>query len=143
MWISTFSWKTSSSYFGSTMISVMKCVKPSLWGCPSELPPSFLIQPTTPEKWLTCGQRKEEVSAPGTTIIDNASLGWFKIWNFNTTTTSEEWLHGREDMELNTSSVSGWLTVLVWCLTAMRHITPSNLNSPFSPNLFETTFRVT
>jgi hypothetical protein len=72
------------------MTSVMKSVKLYSWVCLSVLHPSFPTQLTILEKWLTCGQRKEVVSAPGTITIDNASHGWFKTWSFNITTTLEE-----------------------------------------------------
>jgi len=65
----------------------MNGVKPSSWVPLSVSLPLSLIQLITQEKWLIYGQRKEEVSAPGTTAIDNASHGWFITWSFSTTTT--------------------------------------------------------
>jgi len=53
----------------------MKSVNLSSWVLLSVLHPLFPTLLTTLEKWLTCGQRKEVVSAPGTTTIDNASHG--------------------------------------------------------------------
>ena len=65
----------------------MKYAKPSSWVPLSVSLPLSLIQLITQEKWLIFGQRREEVSAPGTTPIDNVSPGWFITWSFSTTTT--------------------------------------------------------
>ena len=124
MWTSTFSWKISSSCSGFTMILVTTLWKLYSWVRPSELPLSLLTQHTWQEKWLICGQRREEVSAPGTIVTDNASSGWLKTWNFTTTTILGACSPGRRDTEFNTSSDSGWPIVLVWCPTVMRPITP-------------------
>ena len=123
-WTSTFSWKISSFCSGFTMILVTNSVKLHSWLCPLDSPLSLLTQHTWLEKWLTCGQRKEEVSAPGTIVTDNASSGWLKTWNSTTTTILEACSPGRRGTECNTSSDSGWPIVLVWCPTVMRPITP-------------------
>ena len=124
MWTSTFSWKISSSCSGFTMILVTTLWRPFSWELLSELHQLLLTQHTWLEKWLTCGQRKEEVSAPGTIVTDNASSGWLKTWNSTTTTILEACSPGRRGTECNTSSDSGWPIVLVWCPTVTRPITP-------------------
>jgi len=55
-----------------------------------ELHQHLPIQCITPEKWLICGQRKEEVSVHGTIVTDNASNGWLPIWTCNSTTYLED-----------------------------------------------------
>ena len=134
---STFSWRISSSSSGSTTILVTTLLRLYSWVCPLVLHLLLLTQHTWPERWLTYGQRREEVSALGTIAIDNASSGWLRTWSSTTTTILEACSPGRRDTESNTSLVSGWLIVLVWCPTVMRPITPWSLNSPYSQSLFE------
>ena len=110
-WISTFSWRISSSSSGFTTMSAMtgvnSCSRPVhlCW------PASFPTQLITPERWLISGQKNVEVSAPGTTATDNASSGWSQIWNFTTIITSEVWAAGWKDMVFSTTSPCGWPTV--------------------------------
>lgn len=124
MWTSIFSWRISSSCSGFTMILVTISVRQSSWLFPSVSHLLLLTQLTWQERWLIYGQRKEEVSAHGITATDNASSGWLKIWNSTTTIILEVCSPGRRGTECNTSSASGWLIVLVWCLTVTRPITP-------------------
>lgn len=134
---STFLWRTSSSCSGSTMILVTTSLRPYSWVCLSDLHLLLLIQPTWLEKWLTCGQRREEASAPGTIAIDNASSGWLRTWNSTTTTTWEVCSLGRRGTDSSTSLDSGWPIVLVWCPTVTRPTTHSSPNSLFSQSLYE------
>ena len=95
------------------MISAMTGVNYASIVLPSLSHQWLLTQLIIQGKWLIFGQKKEVVSAHGTTTTDNALSGWLKTWNSITTTILEVCSPGRRGTECNTSLVSGWPIVLV------------------------------
>ena len=82
-WTSTCSWRTSSSWCGHTMISAMTGVNYASIVLPSLSHQWLLTQLIIQGKWLIFGQKKEVVSAHGTTATDNALNGWLQTWICN------------------------------------------------------------
>lgn len=104
----TVSWKISSSSCGCIMTLTITISKLSSWVDLSLLPllcPTLL---TSQEKWLTYGQKKEEVTAHGRIVIEKIWNGKLSTSNCSTLTSGLATWGGSQGMERPTLSDYGW-----------------------------------